>query len=130
MFGLNFAARDEQTDQFVNRFPTRRCAQLGFDLIFMEDISKVHTPGEIWPEGPSHFNLNYCKRMRRNCALFVVGRTMLMVAPVIWFVESAFQLTRFVEHSKTAVPAAGNDCTVALTLFAPNLTLVISGGVV
>ena len=59
MFGFNFAARDEQIDQFVDGLPASGSAQVGFDLIFMEDIPKVHTPGEIWPEGPSHFNLNY-----------------------------------------------------------------------
>jgi len=57
VFGFYFSASDQQTNEFVDCFPTSGSAQIGLNLVFMEDISKVHTPGEIWPEGPSHFNI-------------------------------------------------------------------------
>src|SRR4029434_5722032 len=75
-----------------------------------------------------HFNINYWIRTRRNWALLVVGRMKLREAPVIWFVESGFQVVRFVEHSRMTLPVWGRDWTVALRPDWSRATLVICGG--
>ena len=56
-FRRSAVLREYFGNEFVDCFPTSGSTQIGLNLVFMEDISKVHTPGEIWPEGPSHFNI-------------------------------------------------------------------------